>query len=67
MAQATARSETAERIARALVEGFDRHYRLFRETSANAKERFEQGRWAEAQLAVRERIRFYDVRVREYV
>ena len=30
-----------ERIAEVLVEGFDRHYRLFRETSAEAKERFD--------------------------
>jgi isocitrate dehydrogenase kinase/phosphatase len=29
------------RIAEVLLEGFDRHYRLFRETSARAKARFE--------------------------
>ena len=58
---------TAEAIAAVLIEGFDRHYRLFRETSAQAKERFERAAWAEAQLAVQERIRFYDERVRENV
>ena len=57
----------AEAIAAVLIEGFDRHYRLFRETSAQAKERFERAAWAEAQLAVQERIRFYDERVRENV
>ncbi|MBA3348500.1 MAG: bifunctional isocitrate dehydrogenase kinase/phosphatase [Actinobacteria bacterium] len=56
-----------EAIAAVLIEGFDRHYRLFRETSAQAKERFERAAWAEAQLAVQERIRFYDERVRENV
>ena len=30
-------------IAAVLIEGFDRHYRLFRATSAQAKERFERG------------------------
>ena len=29
-------------IAQALVDGFNRHYRLFRETTAQAKLRFEQ-------------------------
>jgi isocitrate dehydrogenase kinase/phosphatase len=57
----------AEAIAAVLIEGFDRHYRLFRETSAKAKERFERAAWPEAQLAVQERIRFYDERVRENV
>ena len=59
--------ETAQRIADVLIEGFDRHYRLFRATSAAAKERFEDAAWAEAQQAVKERIRFYDDRVRECV
>ena len=54
-------------MAAVLIEGFDKHYRLFRATSARAKERFEAGAWAEAQQAVQERIRFYDERVRECV
>jgi isocitrate dehydrogenase kinase/phosphatase len=58
---------TAEAIAAVLIEGFNRHYRLFRETSAQAKGRFERAAWAESQLAVQERIRFYDERVRENV
>ena len=57
----------AEAIAAVLIEGFNRHYRLFRETSAQAKSRFERAAWAEVQLAVQERIRFYDERVRENV
>lgn len=58
---------TAEAIAAVLIEGFDRHYRLFRETSAQAKGRFERAAWTEVQQAVQERIRFYDERVRENV
>ena len=54
-------------IASTLIEGFDRHYRRFREKSAEAKDRFERGAWAEAQQAVQERLRFYDERVLEYV
>ena len=57
----------AQAIASVLIEGFDKHYRLFRATSAAAKERFERAAWAEAQRAVQERIRFYDERVRENV
>ena len=57
----------ARRIAEALVDGFDRHYRLFRDTSARAKERFEAGDWAAAQSAVKERIAYYDDRVLEAV
>ena len=59
--------EIAERIAGELLEGFDRHYRLFRTTSAQGKERFDEGDWAGVQQAVKERIRFYDERVAEYV
>ena len=57
----------APRIAAILIEGFDKHYRLFRAASAAAKERFEAGAWTEQQQAVQERIRFYDERVLECV
>ena len=52
-------------IAQALLDGFNRHYRLFRETSAQAKRRFEQADWHGQQRAQRERIEFYDKRVDE--
>ncbi|MDH4290499.1 MAG: bifunctional isocitrate dehydrogenase kinase/phosphatase, partial [Aquincola sp.] len=52
-------------IARALLDGFDRHYRLFSETNQAAKQRFEQADWHGQQQAMRERIEFYDQRVRE--
>ena len=58
---------TAFDTARALLDGFDRHYRLFRETSAAAKGRFEDADWHGQQRAQRERIEFYDLRVNEAV
>ena len=54
-------------IARTLIEGFNKHYRLFRESSAAAKLRFEAGDWAAVQRAVKDRIQFYDDRVAETV
>ena len=52
-------------IASTLIEGFNRHYRLFREGSAQAKDRFERADWHGQQRAQRERIEFYDLRVKE--
>jgi len=54
-------------IARAMLDGFTRHYRLFREASAAAKQRFERADWHGQQRAQRERIEFYDTRVDEAV
>ncbi|EWS53240.1 Isocitrate dehydrogenase kinase/phosphatase [Methylibium sp. T29] len=52
-------------IAQALLDGFNRHYKLFRQTSAEAKQRFEAADWHGQQRAQRERIEFYDLRVDE--
>ena len=52
-------------IAQAMLDGFNRHYRLFREASAEAKQLFEQALWHEQQRGQRERIEFYDKRVDE--
>ncbi len=57
----------ARRVAAVLVEGFDKHYRLFRAASGLARQRFEEGKWAALQYAMRERIKFYDERVLECV
>jgi isocitrate dehydrogenase kinase/phosphatase len=54
-------------VAKALLEGFDKHYRLFRETSRAAKARFEAADWHGQQRAQRERIEYYDRRVDENV
>ncbi|MFL6662189.1 MAG: isocitrate dehydrogenase kinase/phosphatase AceK regulatory subunit, partial [Rhizobacter sp.] len=52
-------------IAQAMLDGFNRHYELFQEASAAAKERFERADWHGQQRAQRERIEFYDKRVDE--
>jgi isocitrate dehydrogenase kinase/phosphatase len=52
-------------IARTMLDGFNKHYRLFRESSRKAKQRFEQADWLGQQRAQRERIEFYDRRVEE--
>nr|MBL8410528.1 bifunctional isocitrate dehydrogenase kinase/phosphatase [Dechloromonas sp.] len=57
----------AHQIALALIQGFNKHYRLFRETSREAKTRFEGADWLGVHRAVSERIRFYDHRVDECV
>ncbi len=54
-------------FAQTLLEGFDRHYRLFRELSQGAKDRFARGDLAAVREAVRTRIDMYDERVRESV
>ena len=54
-------------IARALLEGFDRHYRLFRQASAEAKARFEAADWHGQQHSQALRIEYYDTRVAEAV
>ena len=57
----------AFQIAKAMLEGFNLHYRIFREASAAAKQRFERADWHGQQRAQRERIEFYDLRVDEAV
>jgi isocitrate dehydrogenase kinase/phosphatase len=54
-------------IAKAMLEGFDRHYRLFRAASAEAKRRFEAADWPGQQRAARDRVDYYDQRVDEGV
>ena len=60
-------SPLAYDIAKAMLDGFNRHYRLFRAESARAKHRFETADWHGQQRAQRERIEFYDLRVSEAV
>jgi isocitrate dehydrogenase kinase/phosphatase len=55
----------AVEIAQAMLEGFNRHYRLFRETSRAAQSRFEASDWHGQQRAQALRIEFYDKRVTE--
>ncbi|MBD8532621.1 MULTISPECIES: bifunctional isocitrate dehydrogenase kinase/phosphatase [unclassified Massilia] len=60
-------SQIAFDIARSILDGFDKHYRLFRSASQAAKRHFETANWEVAQRAARERIDYYDQRVQEAV
>ena len=61
------KAAAAALVARAVLDGFDKHHRLFRAISAAAKGRFERGDWAACSEASRARIDMYDERVREAV
>lgn len=61
------RDADARAIARALLDGFDRHYALFRECARAAKRHFEAGNWLAIGHVARDRIDFYDRRVAETV
>jgi len=65
MALTSDQAALARDLAQAMIDGFNRHYRLFRTESARGKHRFETGDWHGQQRAQRERIEFYDLRVRE--
>jgi isocitrate dehydrogenase kinase/phosphatase len=54
-------------IAAVLLEGFNRHYALFRECARAAKRHFEAGNWLAIGHVARDRIDFYDRRVAETV
>src|SRR5207237_10562128 len=54
-------------VARAVLEGFDKHYRLFRDASVRARALFERAAWAQMRELARERIQMYDLRVQEAV
>ncbi len=54
-------------LAQTMLDGFDRHYRIFRDAAVRAKALFEAGDWHGLQRLARERITSYDERVRECV
>jgi isocitrate dehydrogenase kinase/phosphatase len=62
-----ARTVRAVEVAHAILAGFDKHYRLFREASARARQLFERADWAALRVLARERIQMYDQRVLEAV
>ncbi len=63
----TVADDTARAIARALREGFDRHYALFRDCARAAKRHFETRNFRALRHVARDRIDFYDRRVVETV
>jgi isocitrate dehydrogenase kinase/phosphatase len=62
-----ARSDRAAEVARTILAGFDKHYRLFRDAARQAKHHFEAARWDQMHALARERIELYDRRVQESV
>ncbi|MGQ0545655.1 MAG: bifunctional isocitrate dehydrogenase kinase/phosphatase [Betaproteobacteria bacterium] len=54
-------------IARSILEGFDRHYRLFRAAAVEARSLFARAAWPAMRSLARERIQMYDLRVEEAV
>jgi len=54
-------------VAETILEGFNRHYALFRYSAQRAKTLFEAGDWRRMQQLSSERIEYYDTRVRECV
>ncbi|MGB3741234.1 MAG: isocitrate dehydrogenase kinase/phosphatase AceK regulatory subunit, partial [Castellaniella sp.] len=62
---APSRGQTPEAVARMILAGFDRHYSLFRYSAQRAKSLFESANWHGIQQLSRERIEYYDTRVRE--
>ena len=59
--------ELPDAIAQTMLAGFDRHYAVFRYNAQQAKACFEAGDWHGIRRLARERITFYDQRVREGV
>ena len=61
------RSSLPLEIARTILAGFDKHYRLFREASVQAKALYQRAAWPEMAALARTRIQMYDQRVQEGV
>ena len=60
-------SSSPQAIAQATLDGFDRHYLLFRDCARLAQRHFEDGNWRAIRHVSRDRIDFYDQRVAETV
>jgi len=54
-------------IATTILNGFDRHFSIFSEITRGAKQRFENAAWEAERVASRERIMFYDIRVKDAI
>jgi hypothetical protein len=50
----------AKDIARTILQGFDRHFRIYREITRGARSHYIHGDWAAGRHAVSERISLYD-------
>jgi isocitrate dehydrogenase kinase/phosphatase len=61
------RSSLPQEVARTILAGFDKHYRLFREAAVQAKALYQRAAWKEMSELSRARIQMYDQRVQEAV
>jgi isocitrate dehydrogenase kinase/phosphatase len=59
--------ETWAGVAQTILDGFDRHYTLFRQYSREGKDCFRHADWVRAARVSRERIQGYEKRVQETV
>lgn len=57
--------DQAETFARKILQGFHKHYDVFQQETAGARERFAEGQWQAVQQAATKRISLYDERVAE--
>ena len=57
----------SKNIGETILSGFDRHFSIFTKITRGARERFENADWEGERTASRERIKFYDIRVKDSV
>ena len=60
-------SALAETIAETVLEGFNKHFRIFQKITAGAMGRFETEDWIAERDAARKRVLFYDKRADEAI
>jgi isocitrate dehydrogenase kinase/phosphatase len=60
-------TDHTKNIAAAILKGFDRHFSIFTKITKGARERFENADWEGERRASRERIQFYDIRVKDAI
>ncbi|WGZ96215.1 MAG: bifunctional isocitrate dehydrogenase kinase/phosphatase [Candidatus Thiothrix putei] len=65
--QALQINSLARGIATTILQGFNRHFAIFQQITAGARQRFEDADWKAVQLASRERIMLYDHRIKETI
>ena len=66
MVQSMAKGQ-ATQIAETILNGFNRHFTIFSKITEGARERFENADWEAERDASRERIEFYDIRVKDAI
>ena len=57
----------SQNIAKTILSGFDRHFSIFSKITKGAQQRFEDADWQAERDASRQRIRFYDLRVKDAI